>query len=191
MKRKQLIFGSTMTTLVIVGIVVGMLVSQSLLAPIMPDRFWRPVQAADGNPGAGASGLLEIFIYPHQANPAATYAANLSSASAYAARNTWNGTLTGDVPYAPTTFDIVIKVRFNATHAYNASAPGWDMTYVKALITCAALSIGADTEMEEVEIAHADAYIWVNFWMDNSNNGYTVSHGATTNVTSVKLQAYF
>lgn len=193
MKSRKLLFGSTSTTVVIIGIVVGMMLSQSLLAPIMPDRFWRPVLGADGDPGAGKSGMLEIFIYPHAANPAATYAANLSSANAYAARNTWNGSLTGDVPYAPTTFDIVIKVRWNKTHAYNASSTTtkWELGYVRANLTCAALSIGADTAMSEVNITSSATYIWVNYYANNGGAGYTVSHGQTVNVTSVKLQAYF
>jgi hypothetical protein len=191
MKQKKLIFGSTALSLVIIGIVVGLMVSQSLLAPVMPDRFWRSVRAADGDPGAGESGMLEIFIYPHQTDPNTTYQSNLTAAAAYANRSTWNGSCTGDVPYAPTKFDIVIKVRYNTTHAYNSSASAWDGTFVRANITCSDLGIAENTSMHKIHILNASDYMYVNYYVNNTVAGFNISHGQTINVTYVKIEAYY
>lgn len=190
-KYRNMLVGGTMLTLMVFGVALAMILVNTPIGIEKPmeERSWKTV-ADDGDPGAGSSGMLEIFIYPHDADPGTTYASNLSSASAYASRNTFNGTLTGDVPY-DTEFDIVIKARFNDTHAYNTTSSNWDMNYLKALITSADLSIGADTEMSEVQITNTSTYIWVNFYMNNGGAGYTRSHGVTTNVTSVKLQAFF
>lgn len=183
-----MLFGSTMMTVVVIGIISGMFILTSVLSPEVM-RSWRPVRA-DGNPGAGASGMVNLFIYPHSAVPGTTYATNLTTGNAYAHRNTWNGSMTGEVPY-DTEFDIVVKARFNTTHAWNLTTPGWDMDYVKALITCADLGIGADTEMTAVQTASSATFVWVQFYVNNADAGYTVSHGVTTNVTSVKLQAFY
>lgn len=185
--NKKTVLGLALTTMIALGFVTA----NVFIMTIDPDlRMWQTVRA-DGNPGAGASGMVKIAIYPHQADPAATYATNISEGTAYAHGNTWNGSLTGEVPY-DTEFDIVVKARFNTTHAYNTTTSNWDIDYVKALITCAGLSIGADTEMTAVEVSeNTTTYMWVQFYMNNAGSGYTVSHGVTTNVTSVKLQAYF
>jgi len=193
-EHKTKLVGSVMFILIVFGVASGLIIANT---PMGVDKAvmdckeysWKPV-ASDGNPGAGASGMLEIFIYPHDADPDTTYATNLSSASAYASRNTWNGTLTGNVPY-DTEFDIVIKARYNVSHAYNTTSSAWDMAYVKALITSADLGIGADTEMSKVQTANNTDFMWVQFYMNNGGAGYTRSHGLTTNVTSVKLQAFY
>jgi hypothetical protein len=188
-ERRNKILGASLFTTLLVGVITAMLLTTHFVAPELSERMWRPVSAT-GDPGAGASGMTLIFVYPHDADPGTTYATNLSTVSAYAYRNTWNGTLTGDVPY-DTEFDIVIKARFNTTHAYNTTSSAWDMDYVKALITSADLSIGADTEMTAVQTATSDTYMWVQFYVNNAGSGYTRTHGLTTNVTSVKLQAFY
>lgn len=194
-ETKKMTFG----TLLLVGIICSMLVATQVL---MPFAGWHTIaSAADGNPGTGASGVLEIFIYTHQAVPATAYAANLSSVSplCYASRNTLNGSCTGNVPYA-TTFDIVVKCRYNATHAYNTTGSVWMLTWVKALITCANLGVGADTALTSVttncvQIGKNATYMWVNYWIADSDAGagagFTITHGQVVNVTSFKMQAYF
>lgn len=195
-KPKRFAFGS----LLVVGLVVGMLIAMQVV-PNAVNRNWGTVSAADGNPGAGASGVLEIFIYAHQAVPATAYAANLSSASpsCYASRNTLNGACTGNVPYA-TAFDIVVKCRYNVTHAYNTTGSVWEITWVKALITCANLAVGADTALTSVttncvQIGSNATYLWVNYWIADANAGagagFTITHGQVVNVTSFKMQAYY
>ena len=195
-QNKRFAFGGLLT----IGLVVGMLVAMQTVPNILDVPGWNTIASAvDGNPGAGSSGILEIFIYAHQAVPATAYHTNLSSASplCYASRNTLNGACTGDVPYA-TTFDIVIKARFNATHAYNTTSNAWMLSWCRGLITSANLAIGADTLMTAVNVTYgatSSTYQWVQFWIADSDGGagagFTITHGQIVNVTSFKLQAYF
>jgi len=187
---KNKLVGGAMFTLIVFGVASGLIIANTPMGIEKPvvSRTWNDV--ATGDPGAGASGMTLIFVYPHQAVPGTAYATNLSTAAAYAHRNTWNGTLTGDVPY-DTEFDIVIKARFNVSHAYNTTSSNWDTSYVKALITSADLGIGADTDMTVVHTANNSVYMWVQFYINNGGAGYTRTHGLTTNVTSVKLQAFY
>lgn len=192
-KGKRFAFGSLFT----VGLVAAMLIAMLTIPSQLNMKGWNTIASAtDGNPGTGASGVLDIFVYAHQAAPAVAYAANLSSASplTYASRNTLNGALTGNVPYA-TTFDIVVKCRFNVTHAYNTTGSVWMLTWTKGLMTCANLAVGADTLMTAVKIGENATYMWVNFWIADSDGGagagYTITHGQVVNVTSFKMQAYY
>jgi hypothetical protein len=192
-KGKRFAFGGLLT----IGLVVGMLVAMQTVPNVLDIPGWNTIaSAADGNPGTGASGIMEIFIYAHAANPNVTYATNLSSVSpsCYAARNTLNGACAGNVPYA-TTFDIVVKVRYNATHAYNTTGSVWEPTWTTALITCANLAVGADTVMFGVTTGSNTTYLWRQFYIQDANGGlgagFTITHGQVVNVTSFKMQAYF
>ena len=179
-----------MVTTIMVGIVVGLFVLPAFMAPLQPDRNWGSVRA-DGNPGAGESGMVRLMIYPHDADPGTTYASNLTNDAAYAYGNTWNTSLTGDVPYAPTTFDIVVKARFNTTHAYSSGNTTWMLSWVNSTIRCPDLSINANTTMTKVQITTNENYMWVHFYMNNGGAGYTRTHGVTTNVTHTRIRAYF
>lgn len=189
-----------MVTMIIVGLVTAFLVAPSFLAPLQPDRNWQTVNAADASPGASNSGVINVYIVDN--SDAVDYdSTDLSEghASVYAhfgAGASLDAALSGNVPY-DTEFDIVIECQYNYTHAYNTSTPGWDVDYVKGLITCADLSIGADTEMSESTdfISNTGSTssdtAKINFYMDNGGSGYTMSHGETFNVTSFKMQAYY
>jgi hypothetical protein len=188
-EHKKLLFGSTMTAFLIVGAITGAMIMTNILAPEVM-RSWRPV-SAEANPGEGASGMLEIYIYPHAATPATTYNANLSTDDAYAYGEAWDGSLTGNVPY-DTAFDIVIKVRFNTTHAYNSTASDWDMDYIQAIINSTDLSITPNQLMDKIEITNNTEYIWVHFYFqDDGGSGFTYGAGETVTVDEVRLQAYF
>jgi len=193
---------SVVSTLVIAAVlgIALLMISSNVSEPIVRSipqaepRHWGPV-GADGDPGAGASGVLEIFIYPHSADPTNDYATNLSSASAYASTNTLNSSCSGDVPY-DTTFDIVVKCRLNATHCWNSTASAWEDTWNRAYSTSADLSLSAQI-MEQVHIANdtgGTAYIYYNFYLQDSDggagSGFTISHGENVNVTLFELQAY-
>jgi len=64
-------------------------------------------------------------------------------------------------------------------------------SWVKGLITCANLAMGADTVMSWQQVVNNSNYMWGHFYMDNGGAGYTITHGQTVNVTSFKLQAYY
>lgn len=198
--------GMTMLAAIFVG---AMFVSFTLTPVVLEKAGYRGwstiVTAADGDPGSGASGVLEIFIYNHSDDPETTYAANLSAASAYAnvsyldrAEGMFysNAAYPNGVPY-DTQFDIVVKVRFNKTHAYDTTNGFWRADWARANITCADLSIGAETVMNETIIVNDSnaPFLWINYHIADSDGGYgvgfTITHGASVNVTEFKMDAYY
>ena len=190
------ILGSAMMTLIVIGAVCGiMLLSTSDLTQVIQtvgQRGWNQIATAEeggGTVGAAEGGVLQVYIYPHSADPGTDYAANLSNASAYAWANTLNEAMTGNVPYG-TTFDIVYKIRVNVSEAYNTTGSNWETSWVRCNITCADLSIGADTAMTGLEIADNVDFMWMNYYENNGGAGYTITHGQQVNITSFKLQCW-
>jgi len=193
-ENKNKLVKTTAVSLLLVGAVIGLVMianmnPQEIISSI-GQRGWSTVATAEGNPGAGASGVLQIYIYPHQAVPATAYAANLSTATAYGYADNLNTSCGTDVPFS-TAFDIVVKCRFNVTHAYNVTAAAWVDAWVRANITCANLAIGAYTAMTWVQITNTTEYMWGNFYINNGGAGYQISHGQNINVTLFRVQAYF
>ena len=94
------------------------------------EQRWQTVQilsalGAENNPGSGASGFLEIFFINHSTAPENAYLQNTS-----ATLESWCvANMAGKTPYgsadefhvelaSEVSFDIVVRVRFNRTHAY-------------------------------------------------------------------------
>lgn len=141
----------------------------------------------DGDPGAGKSGFFYAMIYPHSADPGTDYAVNLSNATAYEYSDTGNESATGEMPYL-TALDIVIKVGTNESDGYNLSSSAWEDDYMWLTLTCADLSILADTNMTELEIAHTGStYRWMHYYLNNGGAGYQIDVGEHFNITSMKF----
>ena len=184
-----------------VAIVIAILVTTPawmpiVMKPVVEERAWRAV-AANANPGSGQCGIINVLIYPHQSDTS-VYDSSLSESDAYAhfdSTPSLNEALEGNVPYN-TPFDIVIVAQYNYTVAYNTSSNSWDHDYVRCLITCADLGISADTEMLEGAFYDATGTsegdtVKINFYLNNGGSGYTIAHGETVNITSIKLQGYW
>lgn len=139
----------------------------------------------DADPGDN-SGFFYFMIYPHQADPGTAYATNLSNATAYEYSDSGNTSATGETPFE-TTFDIVLKVGVTNEDGQWTSNSTWNDAYMWINLTCADLSISADTDMNETEIANTSSYRWMHYWLNNNGAGYTVAEGASFNVTSVKF----
>ena len=185
------ILGSAMLgTIAIVAITVMVMMANTPMTREMPEKIREWQAVGDADPGAGASGVLVVYVYPHQAVPTTAYASNISTVTAYEYNDGLNASLGTDVPY-DTAFDIVVKVRANTTHAYNSTGSCWEVSWIRANITCADLSIGADTAMSEQEITNTSTYIWVHYYMNNAGAGYQISHGESVNVTSFTFDAYY
>jgi len=198
MEKNQKILGSAMLTCIAIGVIVTTLaLSQTgdvVVKPVL-DREWKNVPVGDGDPGAGNSGVLKVFLYAHTGSPATTYNANISSGYfGDASSDTLDANLGSNVPY-DTAFDIVVKVRYNTTHAYNTTGSSWEMDWVMGKMTSSDLSIGADTTCEEQQIATNDDYMWVHYYLQDSDggagSGFTISHGESVNVTDFTMQAYY
>ena len=197
--KEYAIKGSAVTLLTI-GLVVGMLViSNSSPVPtevVEQVRQWQkdvlhPV--GDNDPGVGNSGVLRVYIYKHQANPATAYASNLTapSANVYAYGDTNNTHIGSIVPYN-TAFDIVVKVRWNKTHAFNETSHVWEHSWVRGNITCAAFGL-SDDAMGEQNISGTtnDVYIWMHYYWNNAGVGETISRGQNVTSCSFTFDAFF
>ena len=197
-EMKKTLLGSAMVGFIIVGAVCAMMLLATTdveqVVTSIGQRGWNNIASAQeggGSLGAAAGGVLQVYIYAHQAVPGTAYASNLTNvtgALCYAQANNLNSAMTGNVPYG-TTFDLVYKIRVNVSEAYNTTGSTWMTAWVRSLITCADLSIGADTAMVGVSIATDATWMWMNFYVNNANAGYTITHGQQVN-TSYKLQCY-
>jgi hypothetical protein len=184
---------------VVFGTILAMYFVATQLPFWLPEEYgrqWHMIASAEGDPGAGASGVINVFIYPHTVDPATTYSANISLGW-YAQYDTLNHTLTGDVPY-DTAFDIVVKCRANQTHAYNSTSHVWELDWIRANATCSDLSFTSENlSMNEQNISGTDAvdFIWVHYYLQDADGGagtgFTISHGVSVNVTYFKFEAYF
>jgi hypothetical protein len=186
----KIILGSTMLTLIVIGAVCGLMLMVNMnpvTTTVMPREEWKLLATGEGNPGAGAGGVLEILVYPTSLDPGNDYDTNLSNATAFCYGDNLNSALTGDCPYN-TDFDLIVRCRANYTQAYNVTGSNWEISWLRANLTCADLSIGADTAMTIIEIANNTDYIWFNCYINNGGAGYQITHGQQVNVTSYKLQ---
>lgn len=190
----KLLLGSALVTALVIGAVTAMMllypIQEVTVMPPKP-RTWQAV--GDANPGSGASGVLVVYVYPHQSDPS-TYDSNISTATAYEWNDGLNASLGTDVPY-DTAFDIVVKVRYNKTHAWNTTGHLWELGWIMGNMTCSDLSIGADELMNESNITASDTFIWIHYYLQDTGGGggggFTITHGQNVNCTDFKMQAWY
>jgi len=194
---RKLILGSAMATAIVLGAVCGfMLLATTDVEQVIEtvgQRGWNTIASAregGGSLGAAAGGVLQVYVWKHAANPAATYNTNLSNASAdcYAWANNLNAAMTGNVPYS-TTFDLVYKIRVNVSECYNTTGSTWMSNWVRCNLTCANLGIGPLAQMSSAVITSTGTWLWMNFYV-NGGAGYTITHGQQVNITSFVMQCY-
>ncbi|MBD3263568.1 MAG: hypothetical protein GF375_00515 [Candidatus Omnitrophica bacterium] len=180
MKRKAIkkIIGASFISGIFVAMVTVMLLSNNAGVVFGPEYEteeikYKPIKLtllADNDPGAGASGVINAYV----AVKDTTYTANnLTSGEYYATGDTNDTSLGTDVPY-DTDHDLVIAVRWNTTHAYNATAGDWDLTLVRAYVNCTDLSLSGEAA-SEAEIGHDASYIWVHYYVEDQ----TIDRGET------------
>jgi hypothetical protein len=137
-------------------------------------------------PGEGSTALINMQIRPHAADPGTTYASNVSTGTAYEFSTVGNESAAGQTPYA-TAFDIVMTVSVAWDDGYNQTSSAWDNSYMWCTLTCADLSIGANTNMTEIQIANNSQSRWMHYYLNNGGAGYTVVLGEHFNLTSCKF----
>lgn len=196
---KKILVGSAMASAIAIGAVVTMVVMfSSQVTNTIPEineeieeaiRRWQPL--ADYDPGSGNCGVVNIYIYPHQAAPAGVYNANLTEGNAYTFGHlNTSFDANGYVPY-DTTFDIVVEYRYNNTVAYNTTGSTYEMDWIYANLTNADLGIAVPTTMSELEVWSNSSFIGVNFYMNNGGAGYTITHGESINSTAFTPYGYW
>lgn len=198
-KYKKAGFGTGMVIMLVIGMMFGYMAVQPQLQ--VDERGWHVLfsgnlaQAAEADPGAGASGILEIFIVNHSAAPSDAYNENTSATIEGWCTANGLGYATADdsdveIAY-DTTFDIVVRVRGNTTHCYRTDK--FYDTDLNVTITSADLSISADTDCTRVVSSNDTGYdfIYVNFYLNNGGSGYTISKGSTAEIQNIKFAAYY
>lgn len=187
-----------------VGVVAGLIVGIMLLSLVIPVpevnwetgeihfRMWHPNVLGDNDPGAGASGVLRVYVVEHGHY---TYTSNItqSDAEVYEWGDLNNSHLGSNVPYS-TAFDIVVKVRWNRTHAWNTTV--YELGWVRGNITCSAFTL-SDDAMDEYNITGCGTptYIWVHYVWDGTTggggSGEQISRGQNVTSCSFTFDAYY
>lgn len=153
------------------------------------------VSAAENNPGSGASGFLEFFIINHSAAPASAYDENDSATLegwctaanlGYASADSFNIEAAHS-----TTFDIVVRVRFNKTHCWDGAQ--FIGTRTRVNITCSGDLVISDVTGTNVESYNNSGqdYIWINVYWNNGGAGYSINADETFDVTEISIEAKY
>jgi len=189
------------SALIIISIAVAIMLitantSDMVVEQVVHQKKWQPLPMGEASPGAGASGVLNtsILAHPHFDPYTSNITYNASFYSDSGAGDVNNSHIGSDIPYN-TVFDIHVKVRFNRTHCYQDNGSGngyYNLSWIRGNITCAALSL-SDAAMDEYNITGCGTgqFIWVNYIMDNSGAGYTISRGQNITSCSFNFDAYY
>ena len=180
---------------VVLGVLFGYVVYDTLMEEEHVKSWhtvmkWIPGEPlAEADPGAGNSGILEVFFINHSADKYYTQE-NTSSvleghcnASGLGHVNADNTEL--DIAHG-TAFDILVKVRGNASHAKHGAT--WFDSDLNVTMTWTDKTLTNDQPDGNTTYPQADmntsafTYVYVIFYWDNGGAGYTIDKGQTTNV---------
>jgi hypothetical protein len=164
-------------------------------------------EATEANPGAGASGFLEIFFCNHSADPANAYNDNVSSNfetwcntsldadgaagtvnHAYAAADNFNLTVK-----SLTVMDVVCRARWNRTHAYDGTKFIGDNCRINITMAGGGITILGTTSGTNVisENQTDETYIWINVYWNNAHAGYQLNPNSISLVSQISIQAKY
>jgi len=175
-----------LVSLFCVGILINALsVKEVVESPVvMKVKTWQPV--GDATLSGDDSGFLTFMVWDDVADPATTYATNLSNASAdcYEYLDSLDGEMTGETPYS-TAVNYVLKIRVNDTVGYNTSSSQWMPSWIYPNITVD-FDTATDvswTSMTMVEVTNNSNFAWYQCYIDNGGAGYTITHNEKFNAT--------
>jgi hypothetical protein len=195
MKKEKNWRARVLRPIILIGIVAGIIWASAGPYPrIVQDedtRSWHVVwegsfaEAAEADPGAGASGILEVFIYA----TGGTYTTNLTEGDADTFGWASADATEIDVPHS-TAFDVVVKVRGNATHCKRDTT--WYDTDLRVRITWSDKGLSDEVAESNIIVNNTNnEFLWMNFHIDNSNSGYTITKSETTEIQNIKFEAYY
>jgi len=196
-KKKKIDIRYGVVAMLVIGIMFSYVVFPKPVLEQDENKSWHIIwegslaEAAEADPGSGNSGILEIFIYPHDGDPGTTYAENTSATLEAASLGYANADDSNiDIAHS-TTFDIVVRVRGNKTHAWRTDK--FFHTDLRVRITSTDLSISADTEATCVVARNdtSDDFIWCNFYENNGGSGFSISKDSTSEIDNIKFEAYY
>jgi len=163
-----------------------------IVEQVIRERQWQLVPMGDAAVASGQSGILRVYIHIHNLS-ATPYNLNLSVSNTnqvwgYADAN--NTHISDNINYSEA-FDIVYKVRWNATHCLNGTV--FNLDWIRGNLTVHAFSV-ADQAMAEQNITGCNTdstYIWVHYYDNNSGSGYTISRGQNVTHFWGNFSAYY
>jgi len=204
--------GKAIQAVFILSIILGMYfaVTQTPIIPVMEKGKivgWKNVEmvATAGHNAitAGQSGFEVIAIYKHHTTAVAVFygqnlTINAGNGSTYGNTFQNNSSNMSSIPYAPTTFDLLVYFRWNSTHAKSTSNNTWMLQWVRLNISCPELHIhnwatgtGYTNMSKFNSTAHNSNYFWVNFVMNNNGSGYTINKGENVSHCYFQPSAYY
>jgi len=163
-------------------------------------------EATEASLTAGASQFLEIFFLNHTATPWTAYDDNVSSHfetwcnvsldadgaagttnHAYANADNFNLTLKWG-----TAMDIVIRCRWNKTHAWDGAQFLNSSCRINLTTTGGGIVITGETGVNVVSRNDtSDDFIWINVYWDNSGAGYTLAKNGVCMLSTISIQAKY
>lgn len=211
---KAAITGKRLGLMIGVFVICFALATRMIPTPVLlqdDGKHWQVIwegslaEAVEADPGSGAGGFLEIFFINHTATPNITYTQNTSTTlEAWCVAN-----MPGKTPYASidnfnlevdhsTSFDIVVRVRFNKTHAWNGTAFSQNDTRCEMQVNSSNWADGEDiTNATDGYIVPSyndsgQGYIWINFvWNADDAGGYQLAKNGVMTVARIYISANF
>lgn len=166
---------------------------------------WTP-HGAEANPGAGASGFLEIYFMNLSTWTAGGYGVNVTATlegwcdanMPSASPNAWASADSFDIEdfESSKTFVIGVRARWNATHAKDGADWFGNDTEVQITVTCTGWDVGGNINNVTgtmIESSNNSAYdfLYTNTWWTNGGVGYQISDDAVMTISEVYLEARF
>ena len=212
--KKAGMVGMFLFCVFVVGILLGTnFTEQTIYEPEhIEEEVFQVVQVfypleSEGNPGSGASGFLEIFWINISTQDSGGYWSNTSST-----HETWSdANMPGCSPNAwasadnfdiqsfesEKTFVIMVRARFNKTHAWETDHFNQADCDVHITVTCTSWAVGSNINnvtaehSNETRNSTGEDYIWINYIWDNGGTGYQIADDAVMTTSEIYIEARF
>lgn len=208
---KSIGFGAGITCCIILLILVVSNINQGIISDYEETTIWQVVQiwtptAAEGNPGANASGFLEIFFMNISSTDSTGYGLNTSTTHETwsdanmpgATSNAWANADNFDITSfeSSKTFIIMIRVRYNQTHAHNGTIYLNSSCDTQLTVTCTSWVVGSNIANVSGDqyVTYNDSatnYIWINFVWDNGGTGYQIVDDSVMTTSEIYIEAKY
>lgn len=160
---------------------------------------WTPgMPLGEATPGAGNSGILEVFFINHSADKYYTQENTSATLEGHCTANNLGYADADDTEVDlahSTSFDILVKVCGNATHCKRGAT--WYDSDLNVTITWSDKSMTNDQPDGNTTYPLAAmntsgfTLLYVIFYWDNGGSGYTINKGQTSEIASIEFAAYY
>lgn len=167
---------------------------------------WTPELGAEATPAAGASAFLWIGWMNISTEDSTGYGLNTTSTHETwcdaqlpnCVPNAWANSDEFDITYfdSETTFVILVKNRYNKTHAWETDHFNGGDTNTKITVTCDNWAVGSNInnvsgDRYESRNDSSEDFIWEIWVWDNGGTGYQVADDATLTTVEIYQEAKF